>query len=190
MSKATLVFPVKTATSGSTAYEITITRYTSGYQTQLDNSTTRNQRHGYPRRIKEMDINITSQCRSVAEYDDIRTTMAVTQRLSLVDVDKALVRFIYPKLNLDYLGFIPLIPGGISRFVAAPQLTFTFSLFKDTINTIANQYSSANGTWKDIAGSDLVVVRTPSDDEVLGNFTPHFDNDGGFINSPGTRPVF
>ncbi len=194
MGKALLTFPVKTATSDTSTFEVSIIRYTSGYQSQISTAAVRRQRHGYPIRIKESDLSITIQCRSVAEYDEIKKTIAISQRLMLDAVNRGFVRFSYPDLDLDYLGFIPQVTEGTRRFVSAPELSFAFSLFRDTINTVTEQYSTANGTWKDIAGEDLVEGLSSSDfilkrfgvDQFGGKYT----RDGGYIPSGGTRPVF
>lgn len=173
MSKAILTFPVKTANSNTTSFEIAITSYTIGYQSQLGSAARRLDRQHYPIRTKELDINLTIQCRSMEEYDLIRQTIAITQGLSIYDVNRSFVRFSYPQLGLDYLGFIPNIEAGVRRFVQAPKLNFVLSLFRDTINTITNQYSESDGTWKDIAGDDLVTIGKSESDTILNNTIPN-----------------
>jgi hypothetical protein len=184
MGKAKLTFPIKTATSDSTTYDVSVFSYAIGYQTQLGSAAVRYQRHSYPIRIKEQDIPITIQCRSVAQFDDIKKSIRLAQVLALASISKATIRFSYPDLGLDYLGFIPNVSDGVRRFEAAPKLSFIFSLFKDTINTVTDQYSTVNGTWKDIAGTDLANEINPQD-FILKSFTPK-----GFIPRGGTRPVF
>jgi hypothetical protein len=172
MSKAILTFPIPSANSPTTTYEISVIRYTIGYQYQVTNSVVRTQRHGYPVRTKEQDINMTIQCRSVVEYDAIRKTMELTQNLSLGVVEHGFIRFSYPALNLDYLGFIPQIAAGTHRFDPAPQLSFTLSLFRDTINTITGLYSDSSGTWIDVVGPDPIELRDPN--VVLRHWNPAY----------------
>lgn len=173
MSKALLTLPFKTATSETTTFELTIVSYTIGYQSQLGSSGRRLDRQHYPIRLKEVDINLTIQCRSMTEYDEIRKTIAIVQQLSLYDINRSFVRLSYPALNLDYLGFIPSIEAGTQRFVQAPKLSFVLSLFRDTINTITNQYSETDGTWKDIAGDDLVQIGKSQGDTILQGTIPN-----------------
>jgi len=168
MGKALLVFP--SSSGPAETYLVSIASYTSGYQVQLASAVVRNQHHSYPIRIKESDIGITIQCRSVAEFDKIKKSIRYSQTTLLNQVEKGVVRFIYPDLKLDYLGFIPQVGEGVKRFVTAPILSFTFSLFRDTINTVTRQYSNTTGKWSDITGGK--EVQFDNADKILKDHLP------------------
>jgi hypothetical protein len=176
MSKARFVFPLDAMYGGySNIFDVSIISYTSGYEGQFSESITRDAKHYYPIRIKENPINIRIQCKSIEQFDNLTFTIAKTQEIAIKDLNASFIRFSYPELFLNYLGYIDSAISATTRFVQAPIMSFVFTPYLDTINTIARTYSNTNGTWKDIVGLNLIdLTRGPDaeNDQTLKTYRP------------------
>lgn len=140
-------------------YKITVVNYTQGYNVTMTSATVRRQKLNYPVRIKESDFQFSIQCRSINEYDTLKKEVRTSHLKSLENATQGICRFIYPELEIDYLGYISQAPEGVRRFEYTPTLPLTMLLLKDTVNTLT-AYTLQNVNWQDIYGTNLADLST------------------------------
>lgn len=141
---------VKRTGAKYTTFPVTIIQYGIGYTNDSASIVRRDDRQYYPMRIRQDDLQFTIQCRSVKQYKALQEAISDNHQKAKTQVDTGVVRFSYPALNLDFLGYITNGPGGIRRFEIAPTMGLNLMMVRDNINTVTSQWSSVDGEWEDI----------------------------------------
>lgn len=136
---------------------VVVVGYSTTLGTQLLGSQLRDSRQNYPVRARQGSLSLKLQMRGYEEQVSLADFFRGSHLLSAARVDP-LVRFTYPELGMDYLGYIPDIPAGLTTGNFFPTVTVTMSLASDLL--MGRTYTSSWGTsWDKVTGGKVNIDR-------------------------------
>ena len=136
------------------ALSFNVIRYSTGLQSRLVSGQTLTTSRHTSVKVVQPGLSVTIQCRSQAEYRRIQDYLREHQITLIGDGSVKPLRFQYTAARLDYLVFVPRVPGGARRFEYAPTMTLNFLLVKDLINTTGAKFSTGEA-WTGVYQGEI-----------------------------------
>lgn len=136
---------------------VVVVGYSTTLGTQLLSSQLRDSKQNYPVRARQGSLSLKLQMRGYEEQVSLADFIRGSHLLAAARVDP-LVRFTYPELEMDYLGYIPDIAAGLTTGNFFPTVTVTMSLASDLL--MGRTYTSSWGTsWDRVTGGLVDIDR-------------------------------
>lgn len=152
--------------------QLVIVRYGFGLNSEIQSAQLQQGIVHYPIKVLQNDFKFTVQFRSVADYGKMQTFIHTADKYAVSPAAlgqgaiNGALRFYYPEMGLDYLGFVRVSPMGGKKFDFAPKIDYTMVLIKDSIYSPTQNATQVPG-FGNIVGGDTVDVNSATGDPAL-----------------------